>query len=83
MRLSPQHRKKQIFDKRKNSVDSRIGNIQFFKKSKNIKNNLSNIISNDSFNNNINVDYYPVGVNNNNININIHNNITSKKNIKM
>ncbi len=82
VRLSPQHRKKQIFDKRKNSVDSRIGNIQFFKKSKNIKNNLSNIISNDSFNNNINVDYYPVGVNNNNININIHNNMRNFDNNK-
>ena len=82
--LSPQNysRKKLNFDRRKSSVDSRIEKIQFFKKSKNIKNNLSNIISNGSFNNNINVNYYPVGVNNNNININIHNNMRNYDNNK-
>ena len=82
--LSPQHfsRKKLIVDKRKNSVDSRMGNILFFRKSKDIKNNLSNILSNNSFNNNINESYYPVGVNNNNININIHNNMRNYDNNK-
>ena len=82
--LSPQHcsRKKFIVDKRKNSVDSRMGNFLFFNKSKNHNNNLSNIISNNSFNNNINVSYYPVGVNNNNININIHNNMKNTDNNK-
>ena len=82
--LSPQHcaRKKIIVDKRKNSVDSNMGNFLFFKKSKNNNNNLSNIISNNSFNNNINVSYYPVGVNNNNININIHNNMKNYDNNK-
>lgn len=82
--LSPQHcsRKKFIFDKRKNSVDSGMGNFLFYKKSKNNNNNLSNIISNNSFNNDINVSYYPVGVNNNNININIHNNMKNYDNNK-
>ena len=82
--LSPQHcsRKKFIVDKRKNSVDSRMGNFLFFKKAKNNNNNLSNIISNNSFNNNINLSYYPVGVNNNNININIHNNMKNYDNNK-
>jgi hypothetical protein len=79
--LSPQHiASKRIsnvvhLEKRKSSLDSKNGKSKFYKKAKKNKNNFSNIISNNSFNNNFNLNYGPVGVNNNNININIHNNL--------
>ena len=74
--LSPQHnsRKKINIEPRRFSVNSQQANLIFFRKSKN-NNNLSNIFSNNSFNNNFNLNYGPVGLNNNNININIHNNL--------
>ena len=72
--LSPQHgaRSKIYFEPRRFSVNNQRQNFIFFRKSKNNNNNLSNIISNSSFNN---ISYGPVGLNNNNININIHNNL--------
>jgi hypothetical protein len=74
--LSPQHnsRKKINIERRRCSVNSQQAHLIFFRKSKN-NNNLSNIFSNNSFNNNFNLNYGPVGLNNNNININIHNNL--------
>ena len=72
--LSPQHgaRRKIYFEPRRFSVNSQRQNFIFFRKSKNNNNNLSNILSNSSFNN---INCGPVGLNNNNININIHNNV--------
>ena len=77
--LSPQHNaQKRIniinIDGRKSSIGSKNAKSKFYRKSKNNKNIFSNIISN-SINNNFNLNYGAVGVNNNNININIHNNL--------
>ena len=85
--LSPQQipRKKLIIEnKRRNSVESKNARFKFYKNirnDKNDKNNLSNIISNNSFNNSINLNYYPA-VSNNNINININNNVSNYDNNK-
>ena len=61
--------------KRKTSLDSKNGKSKFYKKTKKNKNIFSNIVSSNSLNNNFHLNYGPVGVNNNNININIHNNL--------
>ena len=77
--LSPIHTNSKKFNVplmkgRKSSIENRIPKIRIFKKTKNYKNNFSNIVANNSFNNNFHLNYSPIGVNNNNININIHNN---------
>ena len=75
VKLSPQN-----FNRRRHSMSSsRNFKFKFNKKAKKNQNNLSNIISDNSLNNNF-INYIPVDVNNNNININIHNNL---KNIEI
>jgi hypothetical protein len=75
VQLSPNN-----FNRRRHSMSSsRNIKFKFNKKGKKNQNNFSNIISDNSFNNNF-LNYMPVDVNNNNININIHNNL---KNIEI
>ena len=76
LHLSPQNNSKQnfFFETRKRSVEQKPKN-KFSKKLKIEKNNLSNILSNNSYRNHINLNYYPKGLHNNNISININNNV--------
>jgi len=78
--LSPQHNQTKklripVVEGRKSSGESRNPKLRLFKNTKNNKNTFSNIIANNSFNNNFNLNCGPIGVNNSNININIHNNL--------
>ena len=77
--LSPQHNlSKRInllnYEGRKNTIGSKNGKSRYNKKVKNNKINFSNIVS-SKFNSNFNLNYTPIDVSNNNININIHNNV--------
>ena len=78
--LSPQHNQTKklripVVEGIKSSDESRNPKLRLFKNTKNNKNTFSNIIANNSFNNNFNLNCGPIGVNNSNININIHNNL--------
>ena len=76
VQLSPQNN---INRRRHSMSSSRNFKFRFNKKGKKGQSNFSNIISENSFNNNV-INYMPFDVNNNNININIHNNL---KNIEI
>ena len=75
VRLSPTN----VNLRRHSMSSSRNIKFKFNKKGKKGQNNCSNIVSDNSLNNNF-INYIPVDVNNNNININIHNNL---KNIEI
>ena len=77
--LSPQHNTtKKInlnsYKGRKSAIWTGNFRSKLYRNTKNDNNNnFSNFLSNNSFNNNFNLNYSSLGVNNNNININIHN----------